>query len=181
MFLHWRHPWDTATATPRYSRLRDSDLRLPDLPLSNRLILSFIYDFSIRYVAPSSLVQSAFIKGRQMFNLARRATFLLRQVPTWYSAQVLACCVGVKHLVAEFVPKGSLGKDSSKRMGLYDHRPLELNEDDYARLCPCPNFVHHHCSLHSPPPRRPSTTQSLLAAAADCCCSGHITGILWES
>ncbi|KAL8255700.1 hypothetical protein R6Q59_030767 [Mikania micrantha] len=34
--------------------------------------------------------------------------------------------------------KHALGKDSSKRMMLYDHKPLELNEDDYARVCHIP-------------------------------------------
>ncbi|MFS8020836.1 putative small GTPase, P-loop containing nucleoside triphosphate hydrolase [Helianthus anomalus] len=36
--------------------------------------------------------------------------------------------------------KQALGKDSSKRMMLYDHRPLELNEDDYARVCHIPKI-----------------------------------------
>ncbi|KAI3813880.1 hypothetical protein L1987_18615 [Smallanthus sonchifolius] len=43
-----------------------------------------------------------------------------------------AGCVGVQHLVAEFVPE-ALGKDSSIRMMLYDHWPLELTEDAYAQ------------------------------------------------
>ncbi|KAI3823341.1 hypothetical protein L1987_04776 [Smallanthus sonchifolius] len=36
--------------------------------------------------------------------------------------------------------KQALGKDSSKRMMLYDHRPLELNEDDFARVCHIPKI-----------------------------------------
>ncbi|XP_076883403.1 DNA (cytosine-5)-methyltransferase 1-like [Bidens hawaiensis] len=36
--------------------------------------------------------------------------------------------------------KQALGKDSSKRMMLYDHRPLELNEDDYTRVCRIPKI-----------------------------------------
>ncbi|KAK1435027.1 hypothetical protein QVD17_00782 [Tagetes erecta] len=36
--------------------------------------------------------------------------------------------------------KQALGKDSSKRMMLYDHRPLKLNEDDYARVCRIPKI-----------------------------------------
>ncbi|KAI3523188.1 hypothetical protein L1887_01246 [Cichorium endivia] len=36
--------------------------------------------------------------------------------------------------------KQALGKDSSKKKMLYDHRPLELNEDDYARVCQIPKI-----------------------------------------
>ncbi|KAJ0617837.1 putative DNA (cytosine-5-)-methyltransferase [Helianthus annuus] len=36
--------------------------------------------------------------------------------------------------------KQALGKDSSKRNMLYDHRPLELNEDDCARVCHIPKI-----------------------------------------
>ncbi|CAI9289781.1 unnamed protein product [Lactuca saligna] len=36
--------------------------------------------------------------------------------------------------------KQALGKDSLKRKMLYDHRPLELNEDDYARVCQIPKI-----------------------------------------
>ncbi|KAL4591802.1 hypothetical protein LXL04_004774 [Taraxacum kok-saghyz] len=36
--------------------------------------------------------------------------------------------------------KQAFGKDSLKRKMLYDHRPLELNEDDYARVCQIPKI-----------------------------------------
>ncbi|KVH90626.1 Bromo adjacent homology (BAH) domain-containing protein [Cynara cardunculus var. scolymus] len=36
--------------------------------------------------------------------------------------------------------KQAVAKDASKRKMLYDHRPLELNEDDYARVCQIPKI-----------------------------------------
>ncbi|XP_071731251.1 DNA (cytosine-5)-methyltransferase CMT3-like [Rutidosis leptorrhynchoides] len=36
--------------------------------------------------------------------------------------------------------KKAMGLDASKRTMLYDHRPLNLNEDDYARVCHVPKF-----------------------------------------